>query len=279
MRQPTESLLLRLIWAQPRRIQRAVCVVTQQLPTESILKLDSLMNTARLEGASALLPECQISRIIFSIDEANTHCIIDDFPRRKRLSRPLFSQHNHHCDEIVRMAEVLGVLASASQLVQYAVKISAALSAVHNRVRGAPKLAKYIAQLEELKDASILIQQSPNIQTTQILRYIESAVNDCENLLHLIDRLLRDYTQGSLSRRYYKAARGGKVEAQIEDGFKRLEQTKTSLIFCIGVANTERLSIIQHGVGEIAFGMASATVQQTVRDVRPSTRMRKGAAD
>jgi hypothetical protein len=165
------------------------------------------------------------------------------------------------------MAEVLGVLASASQLVQYTLKISAAISAIHDRVHNAPELRKGAGQVKQLLDTAIQIQQNPQVHDSSLLRHLAIATDEAKQLLELLERLSADYSHGSLSKRYFKAARGAKDEKKIATSFRRLEQEKTSLLFCIGVANTERLSSIQIEVTEIADRMSSSRVVETVHVV------------
>lgn len=165
------------------------------------------------------------------------------------------------------MAEILGVLASASQLVQYTLKISAAISAVHDRVQNGSELRKGAEQVKQLLDTAIQIQQNPQVHNFSLLRHLASATDEAKQLLELLEKLSADYSQGSLSERYYKAARGAKYERKIASGFRRLEQEKTSLLFRISVANTERLSSIQIEVTGIAERMASSRVVETVHAV------------
>jgi hypothetical protein len=162
------------------------------------------------------------------------------------------------------MAEILGVLASATQLAQYALKISAAISEIHGRVRGGPELRKHAAQIQELLDTTTEIERNPQLYNSLVLRHLKSAIDEAKYLLELLERSSADYTHGSLSRRYYKAARGGKDEKKIATSFKRLEQEKTSLIFCIGIGNTEQLYSIHSQVTTLAGGTLSSEISEDI---------------
>ena len=166
------------------------------------------------------------------------------------------------------MAEILGLLASATQLAQYTLKISAAISEIHGRVRGGPELRKHAAQIQQLLDTAIEIERNPQIHTPLVLRHLTSATDQAKAVLDLLEQLSADYTRGSLSRRYYKAARGGKSEKKIATSFRRLEQEKTSLIFCIGIGNSEQLYSIHTGVKKLAGDTISSELARTLSMVR-----------
>ncbi|PVH74853.1 hypothetical protein DL98DRAFT_537105 [Cadophora sp. DSE1049] len=150
------------------------------------------------------------------------------------------------------MAEILGVVAGATQLAQYALKISAAISEVHDRVRGGTELLEYEARIQRLIDTTAEIKRNPLTCNYAVLQHLKSATEEANHLLDLLQRLSTDYTCGSLGKRYLKAARGGKYEKKIATSFQRLEQEKTSLIFCIGMGNTEQLHYISEDVKRIA---------------------------
>jgi hypothetical protein len=169
----------------------------------------------------------------------------------------------------VRMAEILGVFASAVQLAQCALQIKAAISTIHSRVRDASELEEYATQTKQLLDTAVLIQHDRRLHTSSVIRHLDSAITEAGKLLDILGRVLANYTSGSLGRRYFKAARGGNEERKIAHGFRRLEQEKISLIFCIGIANTEKLSLnteklscIQKGVSELAGRISTTDIRE-----------------
>jgi hypothetical protein len=160
------------------------------------------------------------------------------------------------------MAEILGVFASAVQLAQCALQIKAAISTIHSRVRDASELEEYATQTKQLLDTAVLIQHDRRLHTSSVIRHLDSAITEAEKLLDILGRVLANYTSGSLGRRYFKAARSGNEERKIAHGFRRLEQEKISLIFCIGIANTEKLSCIQKGVSELTGRMSTTDIRE-----------------
>jgi hypothetical protein len=114
-----------------------------------------------------------------------------------------------------------------------------------------------------------LIQHDRRLHTSSVIRHLDSAITEAGKLLDILGRVLANYTSGSLGRRYFKAARGGNEERKIAHGFRRLEQEKISLIFCIGIANTEKLSLnteklscIQKGVSELAGRISTTDIRE-----------------
>ncbi|KAH7410671.1 hypothetical protein BKA64DRAFT_359488 [Cadophora sp. MPI-SDFR-AT-0126] len=154
--------------------------------------------------------------------------------------------------KIAVMAEILGVVAGATQLAQYALKISAAISEVHDRVRSSTEFREHKARIQRLIDTTAEIKRHPQTCNYAVLQHLKSATEEANHLLDLLQRLLTEYTCGSLGKRYLKAVRGGKYEKKIATSFQRLEQEKTSLIFCIGMGNTEQLHYISEDVKRIA---------------------------
>jgi len=156
------------------------------------------------------------------------------------------------------------VLAGATQLAQYTLQISAAISEIHERVRGGTELRKHAAQLQQLVDTTVEIKRNPRAYNPSVLRHLTSATDEAKAVLDLLQQLSADYTHGSIGRRYYKAATGSKNEKKIVAGFRRLEQEKTSLIFCIGMGNTEQLHSIQNGVTKLTRDTGLFDLSETV---------------
>jgi len=142
------------------------------------------------------------------------------------------------------MAEILGVIASAAQLTQFSFKISASLTEICTRLNGAADLQKYLVQIKQLQDTTLLIQYNTELQSSIVKQQLESAITEAEYLESLLSCTLREYTQGNLARRIFNAAKGGK-ESDIVSSLKRLEQEKTSLVICLTISNSATLSSIQ----------------------------------
>lgn len=153
--------------------------------------------------------------------------------------------------------EVLGVLASISQLLEYGLKIANCISEAYGRIEGAQsRFQRYSSQLQQLTDLARLIQQNKDLHISVVHTQIISTVTQAKSLLYTIQTATTDYTQGSCNKRYWKATRGSK-ETQISLGFQELEQEKSSLILCINVVQADTISVISSNVDTMNKNVAT----------------------
>lgn len=151
------------------------------------------------------------------------------------------------------MAEVIssiGLIASATQLVQYAHKISVLVKEVNRRVQDGAQLQVYADQLQVLIETTLEIRQNGRLHSSAVHHRVDACRTEAKSLQILLEKAAADYTTGSIGRRYYKAAIGSK-EGRIAKGFQKLEGEKTSLLCCIALSNTEKLASIDVGVKEV----------------------------
>jgi len=145
------------------------------------------------------------------------------------------------------MAEIIGLIASATQLAQYAFNIISMVQEMKKRVHGTPEWKGYAVQIQQLVETVLQIKQNDKVHSDVVRQHIDTCIIEAQLLQGLLEKVLADYTTGSMGRRYFKAARGTK-ESKIATGFINLEREKNSLIVCIAISNTERLVSIQDGV-------------------------------
>ncbi|KAL9117534.1 MAG: hypothetical protein Q9187_005930, partial [Circinaria calcarea] len=137
----------------------------------------------------------------------------------------------------VTMAEPLGVLAGVVQLVDSCNKLILSFAEIRRRVRNAPERFRQLAdQLRRLMDIALSIKQNHRFRTsgTHVL------ISDCaksisaqaKTLQAILDGVFRDYTEGSVWKRYWKAARAVK-EQEIASIIKSLDQEKCTLGLCL----------------------------------------------
>ena len=152
--------------------------------------------------------------------------------------------------------ELVGLLASASQLVSYSIKITTSLSEIYQRVQDAPlKIKQHSDQIKQLIDTAEFVQQHPLLQTEQVHIHINATLEQAKSLFTVLERLSKDYTRGSI-RRYWKILMANK-EKEILANFDRLEKEKSALVLSISVAQTD---IIDRGIQKI--GMAAQEAAQ-----------------
>ena len=151
------------------------------------------------------------------------------------------------------MAEVIGavgLIASATQLVQYAHKISVLLREINKRVQDGAQLQVYSDELQLLIETTLEIRQNSKLHSSVVQHRVDACRTEAKRLQTLLEQTAADYTTGSIGRRYFKAAVGSK-EGRIAKGFQKLEGEKISLLCCIALSHTENLASIDERVKEV----------------------------
>jgi hypothetical protein len=153
--------------------------------------------------------------------------------------------------------EVFGLIASAAQLAEAGAKISTGIAEICRRVRNSPKeLRSYADSTQQLIDTARLIQPfDHDFQFPALTRQVQTTLNEAKHLHKLISKVAKDYSQGSVAKRYWKAARGSN-ELEILHGLRRIEQEKNSLVICLNFATTKQILMLQAGINNIIEEMA-----------------------
>lgn len=136
--------------------------------------------------------------------------------------------------------EVVGLVASVSQLVTYSIKITQNLSEICQRVQDGPLIVKQRSdQIKQLISTAELIQQNHFLQTAHVLIHLNETLEQAKTLSTTLERLANDYSRGSI-RRCWKILIATK-EKTILANFDRLEKEKSALVLSISVAQTDLL--------------------------------------
>ena len=140
--------------------------------------------------------------------------------------------------------EIVGLLASVSQLVVYSIKITTCLSEICQRVRDTSlRIAQHSDQVRQLVIIVRYIENHRLLQTVHVHAQIDATLEQAVSLSATLEQLRNDYSRGKI-RRYWKTIQGGK-EKEILANFDRLEKEKSSLLLCISVVNMDLLGDIQ----------------------------------
>ena len=140
--------------------------------------------------------------------------------------------------------EIVGLLASASQLALYSIKITTCLSEICQQVQEAPlRIKQHSDQIKQLVSTAQLVERHHLLQTVQVHAHIEATLKQAKTLSATLEQLTKDYSRGTI-RRYWKILKGAK-EKEILANFDRLEKEKTALLLCISVAQTDLLGSLQ----------------------------------
>lgn len=147
--------------------------------------------------------------------------------------------------------EVIGVLASIVQVVDASLKLSASVKELYGRVRDAPdRVILHTTQIGQLIDTARLIEQTANLQTPTAHAHLLATLTQAEQIQQILEKLIKDYTQGSSRRKVWKAIVGSE-ERRLAAGFDRLEKEKSALNLCINFAHAETLNKIHYEVNKL----------------------------
>jgi hypothetical protein len=130
--------------------------------------------------------------------------------------------------------EVLGALASAVQLVDACVKVTAFISDLNDAPE---KIRTRIPQIQRLIEIATLIQHNSSLQTPLIGSVLAKCLDDANSLLDILKKLDIEVTTGKFVK-YWKALVSVTKEKQILGICQRLEEGKSSLALCIGSINS-----------------------------------------
>ncbi len=155
-------------------------------------------------------------------------------------------------------AEIIGLLASASQLAIYGIKITTSISEIYQQIQEAPKkIRQYAEQLDQLIETAKLIERHPGLQTVAVDAQIKNTIKQARELASLLERVKKDYSHGSV-RKYWKIVRG-RHKREILDNFETLEKEKSALQLCLSVVHIDILRSIQDDINFPIAKSASAT--------------------
>ncbi|OCK82325.1 hypothetical protein K432DRAFT_472503 [Lepidopterella palustris CBS 459.81] len=134
------------------------------------------------------------------------------------------------------MAEVIGVLgvmASAAQLIHYGGAVIIELRQFYERVHGAPeRYAHQANQVEQLIETTELIRETESLNTDLVAKHLKTILTNILNLESILQKALNE-TSSRSKKRYWKALWAAQREEKISRGFVVLEENKSALVLCI----------------------------------------------
>ena len=134
--------------------------------------------------------------------------------------------------------EIFGALASAIQLADACLQITAFISNLYSKVREAPETIRTrIAQIEQLIEIAKLVEHNTALQTPLIGSVLKRCLEDAGSLLEILKKLDSDASAGRAVK-YWKALGGVTKEKRILAICERLEERKSSLALCIASINS-----------------------------------------
>ena len=134
--------------------------------------------------------------------------------------------------------EVIGLLASVTQLVAYGTNITTSIPEIYRRLQNAPeRIQQHTEQVRELITIAEAIETHRLLQTYNINQHIHSTLTQAKALHAVLDRVKSEYS-GTSVRKYWKVLKGSK-EKEILANFDRLEKQKSALMLCMSVVQMD----------------------------------------
>ena len=153
-------------------------------------------------------------------------------------------------------AETLGVLASATQLAAYSIKIVLHLDEIYAEVRNTPnRTREHLQQVRELIETTTLIERHKSLRSPVIHSHLQTTLLEARSLYNILRELTAKYTGNSIWR--YWAILRGVGEQEILTGLGKLEREKSALRLCISIVHTDLLQSIQGSINRFrSIGMS-----------------------
>ena len=139
------------------------------------------------------------------------------------------------------------------QFVDAGIRVLDALSTLCRRIRGHPeKLSERQRNIMQVVEITKIINTAPALHTDIIRAILDASTFDARQLFDLLEPLVvkEDDTKTT---RCWKTICGLKQESRILDVLDRLEERRTALILCIGIANSKLISDVDQSIVDLTF--------------------------
>lgn len=148
-------------------------------------------------------------------------------------------------------AESLGIIAAATQLAAYSIKIVLHLDSFYAELRSTPiRTRQHLNQVKELIDTANLIQQHKSLRSPLINAKLQSTLSEARSLYGILEESSAKYTAKSIWK--YWAVLKGADEHKILTSLNRLEREKSALRLCISIIHTDLLVDIQGTIDKVS---------------------------
>lgn len=132
--------------------------------------------------------------------------------------------------------EVVGAIASVTQLGQYSVRLIVCLRDLSQNIqRSAKRFQEHQKQIDELRQIAEFVRDSQGIQSVDLIPPVEALLQTTETLLTTLTKRFVD-DPSNLSKKWKNRAKGiqfPKAEAAVLKGFEDLERHKSTLTLAL----------------------------------------------
>ena len=148
-------------------------------------------------------------------------------------------------------AEALGIIASATQLAAYSIKIVLHLNELYKEVRGAHcRTKEQIIQVRELIETTTLIEQHKSLRSPAINAQLQTTLDEARYLYNTLRDLADRYNTNPLFR-YWDITKGASAK-EIHYRLEKLDRHKSTLKLCISLVHTDLLANIEGGIRSVS---------------------------
>ena len=148
-------------------------------------------------------------------------------------------------------AVAIGIIAAASQLAAYSIKIVLQLDDFCAEVRSTPiRTRQHLNQVKELIETANLIGQHKSLQLPAVNAKLQSTLFEAQLLYGILKEASARYTANSVWRHW--AVLRGVDEQKILTSLNKLEREKSALKLCITIVHTDLLLGIQGSIDKVS---------------------------
>ena len=147
--------------------------------------------------------------------------------------------------------ETLGVIASATQLTAYSIKIVLFLDEIYTEVRYRPnRIREHLGQVRELIVITNLIERRESLRSSVIHAQLEKTLSKARALYEVLKDLSIRYAGNTFWRVW--TILSGVGDKVILTGLNDLEREKSALRLCISLVHTDLLLSIQGSINTLS---------------------------
>ena len=170
--------------------------------------------------------------------------------------------------------EAIGILASATQLATYSIKIVLHLDEVFAAFQNTSTQTRgHLKQVQELIQTTTLIEQYESLWSPAVLCQLQATLSEAKILHDLLRALTSKHSQNSF--RKYWSILSGVAEKQILSGFENLERRKSTLCMCINTVHTDLLLSIRGSIDTLSrAGVKKACSMDKQRETLPKSALK-----
>lgn len=178
--------------------------------------------------------------------------------------------------------EVIGIIASVSQLVQYSTKLIMILNEICNKTpKSSQRYRRHEQQVRQVKQIAELISATQGLQSDLIHTHIDSLTETTKSIEEAMERTLFFAGPSSKMKKCLRILDIPKADAMVFQGFEDLERDKSCLTLCLLGSFGSLIVQIQGGMPAMQsqVGDIQKSLQDCTEIAKESKRIRDECTD